>query len=246
MAKIPSTYCIFFPSHNFYDAFACFYPSSASGTLPKLLPIVPSLLCRLCCWPAGFPSTNNKLPSFIMARRPGEYPTEFCFDTPDPAAAERVARHAYSGLPSPNDFTSSLKSFEEPKALQDIWESLRAATFDYSARSQCLRPAHTMIVEKVFLVLREISCWRLPGTTIAKRHRGLMPREEFSRRDRCVLAFDQDQNAIAALTGPIARLLGRKSNESSRKATLMAICACSGGVQGGGSVCPYQAGDPTP
>ncbi|KAL1386706.1 hypothetical protein HDK64DRAFT_275999 [Phyllosticta capitalensis] len=65
-----------------------------------------------------------------------------------------------------------------------------------------------MIVEKVFLVLREISCWRLPGTTIAKRHRGLMPREEFSRRDRCVLAFDQDQNAIAALTGPIARLLG--------------------------------------
>ncbi|KAK8206958.1 hypothetical protein IWZ01DRAFT_351194 [Phyllosticta capitalensis] len=124
------------------------------------------------------------------------------------AVTPELMRFVYQELPSPKGYTCSLDSFQEPKALQYIWEALRTATFDYNARSYILMRSTALIIKKVFLTLTDIGPSSMPGQTISRFHFGTPPRLEFARRNRFALAFDQDENAIAALTGPIARLLG--------------------------------------
>ncbi|KAK7531202.1 hypothetical protein IWX49DRAFT_354239 [Phyllosticta citricarpa] len=92
--------------------------------------------------------------------------------------------------------------------LRTIWLNFRNATYDYKASFGDIFEPGTQKDMKIVFMLERIRPSQIPGTTLAMRYGRKYPRAEWDRRNWYCLSYGQDMNAVATLTGPVARFLG--------------------------------------
>lgn len=132
---------------------------------------------------------------------------------PEPAQSGKGSRHSqemewkYKLLPKVQDFVYP-PSLKATNLLRTIWKNFRIATYDYNTSIKTYYEPGSNMDTRVKILMEQIRPKYVPGQPMLHRHPRQYPRAEWDRRNWYGLCYGQDMNAIAALTGPVARILG--------------------------------------
>ncbi|KAK8159350.1 hypothetical protein IWX90DRAFT_298325 [Phyllosticta citrichinensis] len=113
----------------------------------------------------------------------------------------------YELLPTVRDF-SYPPGLRATNLLRMIWKHFRIATYDYNTSIKTYYEPGGDKDNHVKILMEQIRPKKVPGQPLSHRHPRQHPRAEWDRRNWYGLSYGQDMNAIAALTGPVARILG--------------------------------------